>query len=510
LTVKADGVEVETDTIQITVTDPNTVYSGTNTVCVCDTANEDFTGAPTGARQVTTDDLSDVNQYLGDGVRLLLHRGSSWTFGGFSWTDDSGPTTIGAFGTGTGEDDLGIYSNAPEITLTGSIMSFNTFADQQDLRIMDLKLRDPTNNVESIGVAHNIKDFLLFRVDLEGFNTSGWVYNRQSVTDVVERVGIVQCRATDGQYGGYCMGEQLAVMGCYFYDAQWTHTLRITQAYHAVVQHNKLSGSSVVDDRGRHELKLHGPSEDEIGGSGNLDYSHRTEQVVISDNVFGCTGPYSCAVGPQNAELEENLSDIIIERNWLISDLGTLAPSWRTAVPIQVWGRYYTIRNNIIDIPIANESIAFTGINVEQRGIEHTPLEHEIYHNTIYNRDDSCPAYRGVYISSEAVDCVVRNNVASFPNSGVVDADVLIDNGTDTIAGNNVDTDSPDWIDPDNVAPLSRDFTPQPGSPLVDGGTTVTVWDDFDLNSRTGTFDLGAYELQTDAPGLGPWVAIGV
>ena len=175
LIVKSGTTVVDTGSFKITVQDPDSVYSGINTICVSDTANKDFTGTPAGARLIATDDLSTIVRYATAGSRILLHRGSSWTTNGLSFPNNAGPVTIGAYGTGTGRDSSGIYNNAPLITVKGG--SFCKLDNKQDWRITDLHLVNNERTGGPFGGAFNMQRILFQRLRIEGFYVGlGWTH----------------------------------------------------------------------------------------------------------------------------------------------------------------------------------------------------------------------------------------------------------------------------------------------------------------------------------------------
>jgi len=111
-----------------------------------------------------------------------------------------------------------------------------------------------------------------------------------------------------------------------------------------------ISGSSLDNANGRHALKFHGPGDGEYGipTQGTIRLEHLTEFAIISDNVFGSSGPWPVAIGPQDSGANEEVRDVIFERNRIVSEYGS-----RSSTPVQValniWGRYITIRNNLMD-----------------------------------------------------------------------------------------------------------------------------------------------------------------
>lgn len=75
LTVLNASGGINTATQSITVTDPDTVFSGLNTVCVSTDAGEDWAGAPAGCDTVISSNISGVFAKLGSGKRFLYKRG---------------------------------------------------------------------------------------------------------------------------------------------------------------------------------------------------------------------------------------------------------------------------------------------------------------------------------------------------------------------------------------------------------------------------------------------------
>ena len=117
----SSGTIIDTETFTIDVTDPDEYYSGTNTTCITSTDNNDFTGCPSGANHVTTSNLTTITSYAGAGRRILFRRGSSWNLSSStSFPSNSGPVSIGAYGTCTNPDAQGLCSNAPTINISNS------------------------------------------------------------------------------------------------------------------------------------------------------------------------------------------------------------------------------------------------------------------------------------------------------------------------------------------------------------------------------------------------------
>jgi hypothetical protein len=496
LTVRAGSSIVRTRAYRITVTDPDIFYGGTRTTCVTDNAHAgDFSGAPAGSRQVTTDNLADVMPYVTAGSRILFRRGSSWTTGGLTFPKSGGPVTVGAYGTGTGQNAQGIYSNAPLVTVTGG--TFCDLSDKQDWRIMDLHLVDPTRSWGTFGGTSNMQRILFLRLRVEGFSVGiGWShYNDGPLPLTIDQMVVADCEVTDGgMHTLYLGGERLALLGNVARDAHSSHVIRVWQLHKGVISHNLVSGASLDNMEGRHALKLHGPGGDEYGtpASGTIRLANRTEFSVISDNAFGGSGPWPVAMGPQDAGANEELRDIVFERNRVVTGYGA-----QSATPVQasvlVWGRFFTVRNNVVDGTASSGNYA--GIVVTRRGVEPPPEGVAVYNNTIYRRDNTSGNERkGIVVGQPASGTVIRNNLVSFPGASVFTA-LIADSSASTASANNLLTGSAGFADPDNADPLARDFRLLPGSPARDKGSTVPVFDDFAGGPRPiGAYDIGAFE----------------
>jgi hypothetical protein len=488
LTVRDGGETVGTASFKIVVEDPDRYYSGSKTICVADTANSDFTGAPDGATCITTDTLSDITNLATAGRRTLT--------AGLSWPDSDGPVTIGAYGAGTGQDELGIYSNAPTITVGAK--PFFDITDKHDLRIMDLHLVDSTRALAPFDGSSNMQHQLFLRLKVEGFLDSlGWSHwNNDSRLLPIDQVAVVSCDVSGGQTNAmFVGGERLAVLGNNIRNPHDSHVLRVWQAYKSVISDNLISGSSLDTTDGRHALKLHGPGpQSDLGtpvvGTGLL--RNRTDFVIISDNVFGSSGPWPVAIGPQKSSYAEEITNVVFERNRICAAYGE-SSSIKVTVPLSLWCSYATVRNNILDGTGGGGD--FTCIVIDRDGIEPPPKDVVVYNNTLYRADNSAWNSRtGISVGASATGVIIENNLLSFPSPAVPPVMVRDLSGTAQL-GYNLLTPSAGFIDPDDTAPLSRDFRQRAGSPGIDEGAAVPVHDDFEDDARpNGRYDVGAFE----------------
>lgn len=492
--VNSAGVEQDTETFTITVTDPDTVYAGTDTVCVSDSAASDFTGAPSGSTKIVTDDLSTVTSYASAGRRILFRRGSSWTLSaGLSWPQNDGPVTIGAFGSG----------NKPHVVLEAQ--SFFNLSYKKDWRIMDIEFSDPTKTYDAVSGTSGMQNILIFRIDSTGGDDPiGWTHWHDSTVAIIRNIAVVECDVSGVDSYPYFIGaEYLAFLGNVGYDSDETHICRVWQAYASVISNNKLHGSSLVSGTGRHALKLHGPKESEVGSppsanSGEL--AERSYYTVVSDNRFGSSGPWPVGLGPQDSGSDERLLDIIFERNVISEDYGTDTPTDQ-AVQILVMVRYGSIRNNVLDC--TNGTNGYYGIQVRQIGVEPAPIHVDVFNNTIYRGDaGTSNEWYGVRVEAGCTNIAVKNNLFSWPNATVTCFNVDDNSGGGVTEEGNQRIDDPSFVDPLNATPLSRNFDIREGSEAIDAGVSVSLRDDYLNRVRNvgGSYDIGAFEF----PGADP------
>ena len=289
-----------------------------------------------------------------------------------------------------------------------------------------------------------------------------------------------------------------------------------------VYSNNLISGVNINGNRGNTNLKLHAPNEDLVGtyaetGEGGLP--ENTRFVTISDNVFGGSGFYCVAIRPQTT-VDERIYDVIFERNRLIHDYGTTGNNaWQ--IGLMFYSYYLTTRNNVFDASHPNFNLlSFYAINAgtysnaeigeDSDGIPPTNTGIKVYNNTFYSHDNTLSGSPvGVKVKKNVQDIVIKNNYTVYTDATATIIDVL-DESTSTIAvsNNNANTKTSYLSDPGNTTPISRNYSLlSTATATIDQGYSVPVYDDFDADKRTGTFDIGAHmygevAAQTTAKGF--------
>ncbi len=488
----------------ITVTNPTTVFAGNLTVCVNPAGDNSFIGAPAGALQISTNDLSTITQYATSGRRILFKRGASWATAGLNnWPENGGTVIIGAYGTGTNPDQFGIFENNPQITVTGG--TFLPLDYKQDWRIMDIQFNDPTGTFGTFGGSQSFKKWLFLRLKTNGFTVPiGWSTWNDPLGDThADHMGIVSCVFENAAVNvGYVGSERLMILGSVFKDAQESHVLRIWQSYKGVISHNQMSGSSLSTNTGRHAMKFHGPTEAQIASTEWSHLNKRTQFSIISNNLFGSSGPWPIMIAPQDDWTDERISNIIFEKNQYFSDFGSQsALSLQPSVILTCIGTDITVRNNIMDATAFGTY--FTGISVRPNNVVPVPTQVHIYHNTIFKGSDpNGQIWYGIHIQDSCGPVVARNNLVMFPYICAGHFSVF-NESPNTEYSNNVLNGTITFIDPLHSDPLLRSFDINQNSisSINMGYPVPSVHDDFSGTPRpidSGS-DIGAYEFDPSA-----------
>jgi PKD repeat protein len=254
-----DGVNSQTTTSTITVQDPNTVFSGTNTICVSSTALPvaGAGGCPAGAAVVQSNRFGTiVNNYAQNGNRrVLLKRGD--VFGGpadaVMVNRTPGPGIIGAYGTGA----------KPVIRLTDAtnfavVLALSSGAPTyvvDDWRVMDLDIdgqSQPNLGLINANGNYTVNRFLMLRIDAHDLG-SGIVLDAGAtvpeqiffVDSTIKRIKTVP--GVSSRIGSYWTVRRSGVLGNVFDDTRQggEHLVRIAFADHAVYSHNVLRNTGV-------------------------------------------------------------------------------------------------------------------------------------------------------------------------------------------------------------------------------------------------------------------------
>ena len=504
-----DGTNTANSCTQIVVQNPDEVFAGTNTVCIGSSSLPvaGVNGCPVGATTAQKSDfVSAIQNYALTGKRLLFKRGDGFTAATSATLNRPGPGIVGAFGVGA----------APVVKMTGDasilILSSRVTPGMSDWRVMDMALdgmsKPASKGIESAG---GINQITLLRLQI--YDTHTGISLDDSILDYLnshgypghatyDQVAIVDTSVlrTMGGRGGN--GIQLAVsrlsmLGSVVDDTTLTeHGVRIFNLNKGVLSNNMLSRQSPT----KHVLKLHSKSWCDVGSPAGTcvktasNYRTNTppigvagsysEHIVISDNalVSGNGTDWTVNVGPQNAQSDERLRDIIVERNWF--EGGNT-----TQVGLVMNGSDFTVRNNIC----LNSGKCVQVSARDTNSVEPPPKNGRVYNNTIYSNSTRSGDVIGVSICPQSSNITVQNNLGTSPFA--ISPRMVGDEGSGNIQGNNLLNNTPTvlFVNGSPSAPADFNLLPAPSPAQNAGLLTVPVFSDFFGASRLQSgMDVGA------------------
>jgi hypothetical protein len=199
-----------------------------------------------------------------------------------------------------------------------------------------------------------------------------------------------------------------------------------------------------------------------------------TELIEISDNLFsGTSGAILVENAPQNANDDERLRNIVVERNIFE---GSSTGGGRQ---ILVSAVNETLRDNVFNQSVAGGG---QGIQVAERGIEPVPQFVEIYNNTCY--EGTCAAFSGSNFAAAGINSWAQNNLC-FTGS------CISNSGTgNTVSNNSASTSTnPGFANASGELKIISDFKP---TESYTGATNVPVWLDALGTPWSPTWNLGA------------------
>ena len=492
-------------TVEITVEDPDVVFAGTNTICI--STDGDFTGAPAGAAQVTSNNWSTIASSLGTGKRVLLKRGNTWVFDGNRINMNfAGPGILGAFGTGP----------KPVITYaadgTGWMFFMgngNTPYQFGDFRFMDFEIQGRGYNYSGFHGEGAFNNVTILRVDASEMgvfmNLSPAIlryYNNDNRPghQLWEGIAVVETKfekvvGDGGEFNGrhiayIGMGRSLFMGNIWNDSERGEHVLRVPFAQRLTIAHNQLTNSRAA----KHLIKLHGGDVSDIPGQPVPPGENQTKLITISDNYFSSRlGDWFVSVGPQNNSSAEVTLDVIVERNEVVF-------GGDSNIAFHMASSSSTVRNNTVIMTGATGS--GTIATIDRRGIEPPPANNQVYNNSGYSGNDQ--SFTLVSVVASATNTVVRNNLGRSLGASKT---LVNGGGTNLVASNNVITDTPGWVVADPTA--AHHFDLVSGSPAIGAGYPVPLLADFEGEPRqpSAGISLGAFESPPNTADVAPAIA---
>lgn len=492
-----DGTNSASTTTTITVSDPETVFAGTNTICFSTTGT--FTDCPSGATHVTTlNFVTAINDHQDSNRRLLFRRGEIFSAASSALIDKAGPGIVGAYGSGA-KPVINGSGSAPALTLNSP--GSTTYSDW---RLMDLSINGQNGQAgENVGISAigPFNQVSILRVDVAGTSTgfaaSHWIlsagdqsYDQWTIQDSTA-TGVPDCNWTAHyicNWRIYVVGTRWSMQGNSLDNlgdpstlhAGGSHVIRTEMLQDSVISNNSLKGAGDF----QLNIKLHAWAWDGSAG-GNATPATYSEKVIIADNkIEGGANPWMVSLGPQDDGSDERVRDVIVERNWFKSNSAT-------QMQLHVNSADTTIRNNICDLATGPYH---TGIGIYRSPGTVAPANVHVYNNTIHSGPAS--EYFGVDIGPGALNTIVRNNLGLAPSAS--NPVMISGTGTGLVESNNLLNNSPSalFVSATPSAPADFRLKALPNPARDTGLSTVPVLSDFFGTRRpqNGAIDIGAVE----------------
>jgi hypothetical protein len=475
--------------VTITVSDPDVVFAGTDTVCVA--SDGDFTGAPSGCTQVTSSDFDAVAlAYLGSGKRVLFKKGQTFTSSATVAITATSAAILGAWGTVGTLDARGIDSNAPIVSVAhnSNVLTFGSSGSTiiaNDVRVMDIDFRYTNGGTSGHFAAFSYRGDQLLFYRLK--NSSGqFNYDFNLSTSVPETYGIdppdlnciANCDFSIGSrgYGAYIGGLRWMLLNTAFgTSGSSTHGTRVQfgrKCHFAGMVWAKAASST-------HSFTIR--AHDHVAGQ---EEETGSRYHVVDGCTTDCGTVWPWHIGSESTGHEEYVDDVLVDG--CVFNVGTGA---NNSYQIHTGGRRITIANCTVNVN-AGEGITSCGLAfVDTYGLspQAAPEDVRIIHNTVATDVTMSGTIRLLNATSGS-NIFLQNNILYAP--AATTRTLKTGAATVTVDHNLLD------IDPSFVA-LPGDLHLQSGSAARDYGTPV-AWSFRDadgvLRDYTTSPDAGALE----------------
>lgn len=524
-----DGSSTAQVTMTITVTAADTQWSGTNTLCVRQTAGGSFSGCPSGADQVTDADFDNVINTRADHgntyKRVLFECDGTYAASTAGTIHYDGPGYVGAYPAGCSGRAKPIISGTVTKFQFGHFAAGPTTnnADLPDWRLVDLDFQnsDKTNRgIEFQGPARQIT-MLRIAISNASIGIHSIVQNLDSLNASVphtyplwrEFALIESVLSTFMDYAVLGEWNSMAVVGNQIDTVAIPpeiaaglagHVFRISTTNLAVISNNNFSGPS-----DRTVVTLRGVN---YAGDNTLPANWYTENIVFSDNkleagtgVTSPTLPFTIR-RVNDTQTDVRIRNVIVERNWLVS-------SATAGEMLNSDAQEFTFRNNLLDMTgTATESvIALSKHSSTPTGYD-TNLNY--YNNTVYSastvtRDLNFIALSNGSDATSPTNSKVQNNLIYIPNwTGTHE---IVNSGgssfgSGSTVGNNTTNFACNPLFATTPPATPTDWRTSSGTCSVGQGTSVPVYSDFFRRAwptASGSWDRGAASSNTLTRGIG-------
>lgn len=467
--------------LTIKVQNPNDFYAGEKTICFSTTGN--FADVPYQAKKVTIKDLSDVEPYLADSVRILFRRGDTILTNAGLDLSSYQHLTIGAYGHRLKINTFGISSNAPIILMEGNTPLFifshaDTISRSHHIKITELNLFNinPNNTSSAIVANGSTHNNLMYRLKISGFAPAIFYLKEQAN---FQEIFITDCMIRNDKQSGDLVelnGERVAIFGNQMNNhSQDGDVLSMHWARKAVIANN------LMNDAGNEKHCF--------DFSPIVAESHNySEEVIIADNYFETSGKVKTIVkiGGKTAD-KQDLRNVIVDRNFIHAKADRQAK-----IGLEISADDLTIKNNIIN-GTGGSYRRFTGIRVSNSSDSIRYSNISITNNTIFKKEwvDMMIGVRvGKYIDSS----FVVNNLVYSPDA--MDLRIVFNEGKHTTDESNIYPFVHPFIAEEPSKPI--DFQLDSVSLVLDKGIeSPCAFKDFMEKERSGDtrIDIGAFQF---------------
>lgn len=469
--------------VTITVTDPDTVFAGADTICVA--TDGVFTGAPSGCTQVTSSDFdATVASYLANGKRLLFKRGQTFTSSATATIATTTAAILGAWGTGGTVDERGIDSDAPIIQCAHdndllNIGDHATTTECADLRIMDLECNYTNAGTAASMVAYDYRadNVLIYRIsDGTGLfrncvNLSTSVPDFYAI-DPGALIFVANCDfAGAGDYVWYAGGEKYSLLNSNLGNVTVQHVARMQWGTKL-----HIAGCTFgVPAASKHSLTVR--AHDHTTDADDSRY------VVIDGCSTTCGTVWAWHIGSESTGHDERVDDVLVTGCHFQFSTGS-----NNGYALHTGSRRLTVSNCTMgaDSGVGLTSCRFLFVDTYGSGTQPAPEGIRCVHNTVTTLTSLTGNWR--LVNATAGDVEVRNNILYAPSAG----SLTVTTGAATFtASNNLSGTDPSFVSP------PADLHLQVGSAARDYGTPV-AWALRDYDGTLRDFatspDAGAFE----------------
>lgn len=475
----------------ITVADPDVVYAGTLTTVV--STDGDFTGAPSGAVQVTSSDFDAQGTLMTSNRRVLFKRGQTFDASA-SVIRQNGTVnlTVGAFGPGSDYATVRAVTNNITI-LQGLANAGNPANNMNNWRVFGLHFTCDAVATGVVGFNTNVllgTDPLLFD---KGFTTLYkckasavlMCFQLTGIANVMGKCVVENVNRGVAQNGG----------GGFF-----SSSLYKSAVYDSAIDNNLGGEHCIRINAGKSyaviSTEVKRPAENQKQLLTLRGGIFTASDVNVTHNLLdGRENPVGNSQLVQLGTLEV-INKLLFSSNLLFSSIGS-------GSLCSANGTGSKVVNNVFVTPVGNTNAttALMTLSGQCVGVE-------VSDNTfVYSASNS---FNAIVTISGASGNVIKNNIAYAPGASGTPS-VLSDAGTGTITANNSTNSQVKNTDPlfNGALTSMAGFKLQTGSPYKNAGGNFKNWIDGlgYLRQVGGQFDAGALnsvDKQTDA-----WSLIG-